>query len=84
MTEEFLSVREIISRNFQYLFQDKKRLLKLLFYTVYLYLFSKRFYLVVVYFKNVFLDYFASVAKWNSGRGNKVINLDSGKSMSAL
>jgi RING-variant domain len=49
-TEVFYSLNEIISRNFNYLFADKKRVIQTAIYFVYLYLFGKRYKDILKYF----------------------------------
>jgi hypothetical protein len=57
MKEEYGSIREILVKNFNYLFSDKRRLVKLGIYLLYLFLFGKRFILVLKYFKHIILKY---------------------------
>jgi hypothetical protein len=53
--EEFGSPWYIISKNLKYLISDKRRVLKLCIYSLYLYLFSKRFIILLKYFKHLLL-----------------------------
>lgn len=56
--EEFGSLSYILKKNWTYFISDKRRLIKLCVYSLYIYLFSKRFYIMSTYFKNLFIRIF--------------------------
>ncbi|CDW86378.1 ring finger membrane protein [Stylonychia lemnae] len=60
MLEEYIGFKQLIKNNFQYLISDKRRILKLGIYLLYLYLFGKRLILIFQYFKN-FLKYYLKI-----------------------
>ena len=57
MKEEWASPWEIITRNYKYLVADRRRLFIMGVYFLYIYLFTKRFYLVLRYFKHIIQKY---------------------------
>jgi hypothetical protein len=57
MDEEYGTFKEIISKICGYYLQDKKRLVKLGLYLIYMYLFTKRFFVVIQYFKKLILRF---------------------------
>lgn len=54
--EEFGSVNDVLRQTFSYLMTSKRRLLKVVIYAIYLYLFVKRFAFVLKYFRNRFIE----------------------------
>lgn len=57
MSEEYASFKEIIYKNFTYLFSDRRRVFKFGIYVLYMYLFGKRFILIMKYFKYLVQNY---------------------------
>eukprot|EP00347_Sterkiella_histriomuscorum_P022759 403337262 len=55
--EKFIGMKGFLTKNFRYLFSDKKRLIKLGIYLIYLYLFGKRMIILFQYFKNYLVKY---------------------------
>mmetsp|Transcript_14221 Transcript_14221/g.10282 ORF Transcript_14221/g.10282 Transcript_14221/m.10282 type:complete len:111 (+) Transcript_14221:141-473(+) len=51
--EEYGNIIYIIKNNFKYLFADKRRLIKLGIYSLYIYLFAKRLSILTRYFKDL-------------------------------
>lgn len=76
MQEEFGSLSEIVTRNFNYIFANKRRVLALGIYALYIYLFGKRFVLIIKYFKKLFIKYFLSML--SKSKMQAPINLDIG------
>ena len=56
--EQYGSFMEIVKSSFKYLFSNYKRMLKFAIYSVYMFLFFKRFIYVVRYFKDLGLTFF--------------------------
>ena len=71
MDEEYGSLREIFEKISGYFLQDKKRLIKLGLYLVYLYLFTKRFYVVIQYFKRLLLNFLIFIRVISKPNGKK-------------
>jgi hypothetical protein len=75
--EEWASLREIITKNVKYVFGDRRRLIVLGIYSLYIYLFAKRFILVLRYFKHLVQKYI--INRFFKQQGKEIINLDVGK-----
>ena len=56
ITEEFGSVNAVLRQTLSYLMTSKRRLLKVVIYAIYLYLFVKRFAFVLKYFRNRLME----------------------------
>lgn len=81
MQEEYGPIGEIIRKNYEYLTGDKRRLVKLGIYMVYLYLFGKRFLLLMSYFKRLVRKYILARFTILASRSNTKldpINLNTG------
>ena len=55
LSEEFGSIWFIFKKNIKYLMDDKRRIIKLFIYGLYMYLFSKRVISLLTYFKRIIL-----------------------------
>ena len=61
VTEIFCKPGEIIRKNFKYLFSDKRRLVMMGLYGLYLFLFGKRFIQLLRYFKDLLMQWFSNI-----------------------
>ena len=75
MEEEYGSFTEILTKNYRYLMSDKRRLVKLGLYSIYLYLVGKRLMLVFKYFFNFFSVWIASRLQTKDTKANLTKNL---------